>query len=139
MCAHMCACPCGSVCLHGCIYTCLYICGCVRCVQSMCAHTSECVHGENETGLPTWRGHLLPLPTLSQALTTPPSPGVLVAALTDGEEDSSTTVVPGLPPSPEATWTCFPLLHLFLPSWELRMCPPPQIPVEGTDENLIRD
>ena len=46
----------------------------------------------------------------------PPSPRVLVVALTDGEEDSSTMMVPGLPPNPEAKWICFPLLHTFLPS-----------------------
>ena len=58
------------------IHMSLRICGCMHVYAGMCAHTSECVHGENETGLlPTWRGHLLPLPTLSQALTTPQALG----------------------------------------------------------------
>lgn len=53
------------------IHVSLYICGCMHVYAGMCAHTSDHVHGENETGLlPTWRGHLLTLPTLSQALNT---------------------------------------------------------------------
>lgn len=53
-----------------------------------------------------------------------PSPGVLVTALTDGEEDSSTMMVPGLPPNPEAKWTWLSLLHPSLLSRGAKDMPP---------------